>query len=104
MILRSYLLWWPTCWPPRLAPLKEGEIMRTLTIWFTLAAFLISAGALFGQATDAVLVGNVTDTSGSAVPNVTITATNKDTNVKYTTVTSATGEYRIGNVPVGRYD
>src|SRR3984893_7015453 len=78
--------------------------MRTLTIWLTLAALLILPGALFGQATDSVLVGNVTDTSGSAVPGATITATNKETNVKYTTVTSSTGEYRISNVPVGRYD
>ena len=78
--------------------------MRTLTIWLTLVALLILTGALFGQATDSILVGNVTDASGSAVPNATITATNKETNVKYTTVTSSTGEYRIGNVPVGRYD
>jgi hypothetical protein len=69
-----------------------------------LAALLILTGALFAQATDSNLVGNVTDSSGAAVPNVTITATNKDTNVKYTATTDAAGEYRINNVPVGRYD
>jgi hypothetical protein len=69
-----------------------------------LAALLILAGALFAQGTDAVLVGAVTDSSGAAVPNASITATNKDTNVKYTATTNAAGEYRINNVPVGRYD
>ena len=34
----------------------------------------------------------------------TVTAANKDTGVKYTSVTSATGEYRLNNIPVGRYD
>jgi hypothetical protein len=38
------------------------------------------------------------------VAGATITANNKETGVKYTSVTSATGEYRLNNIPVGRYD
>src|SRR5436309_15643760 len=58
----------------------------------------------FGQATDANVVGVVSDATGASVPGATITATNKDTGVKYTTVTNGDGEYRLNNVPVGRYD
>ena len=69
-----------------------------------LAALLVMTGVLFAQATDAVLVGAVTDASGAAVPNATVTVTNKETNVKYTATTDPAGEYRLNNVPVGRYD
>src|SRR5262249_8182655 len=68
------------------------------------AALLVIAGVLFGQAMDGILVGTVTDTSGSAIPNATVSATNRETNVKYTTVTNATGDYRLNNVTVGRYN
>ncbi len=69
-----------------------------------LAVFLVLTAMLFGQATDSTLVGTVTDTTGAAVPNATVTATNKDTGVKYTSQTGMAGEYRLNNIPVGRYD
>jgi len=78
--------------------------MRKSTIWVAIAALTVLAAVLFGQALDSVLVGNVTDSTGAAVPNATITATNRDTGVKYTTETSSSGEYRINNLPVGRYN
>jgi len=65
---------------------------------------MILAAVMFGQATDGVLVGTVTDSSGAAVPNAAMTVTNKSTNVKYTAQTSSAGEYRINNLPVGQYD
>ena len=78
--------------------------MRKSTIWVAIAALTVLAAVLFGQALDSVLVGNVTDSTGAAVPNATITATNRDTGVKYTTNTNSSGEYRVNNVPVGRYN
>jgi hypothetical protein len=59
---------------------------------------------LFGQAMDSILVGTVTDATGASVSGASVTAANKDTGVKYTSTTSATGEYRLNNIPVGRYD
>jgi len=38
-----------------------------------------------------------------ALPNVTVSATNTATNVKFTGITNASGEYRIGNLPPGTY-
>ena len=59
---------------------------------------------LSAQATDSILVGNVTDPADAVVANATVTATNLATGVKYTTTTNAAGEYRINNIPVGTYD
>jgi len=66
--------------------------MRNFVIAVLLALFCFTALS-FGQAQDSILVGAVTDSSGSAVPGATVTATNKDTGVKYTSVTSSVGEY-----------
>lgn len=62
------------------------------------------AGLSFGQATDGIIVGKVTDPSGSAVIGAAVTATNKDTNVKYSSPTNEAGDYRLNNLPVGQYD
>ena len=69
-----------------------------------LAASLILTALLSGQATDSTLVGTVTDSTGAIVPNATVSATHKGTNVKYTAETNGAGEYRLNNVPVGSYD
>ncbi len=73
------------------------------SLWL-LAVILAITGVIFAQATDAVLVGTVTDASGAAVAGVAVTATNKATNVKYNATTNASGEYRMNNVPIGTYD
>ena len=57
----------------------------------------------YAQTGAASITGLVTDQSGAAVPGVTVTATNQATNVDYTAVTNATGNYDILSVPVGRY-
>ena len=58
----------------------------------------------FGQSQDSTLVGAVTDSTGSAVAQAPVTATNRDTGVVYKSITNSSGEYRINNVPVGHYD
>src|SRR5690348_1154267 len=67
------------------------------------AGLMICAVALLGQATDSNIVGAVTDASGAAVPAVKVVATNRDTNVQYSTVSNDAGEYRLNNIPVGTY-
>jgi hypothetical protein len=56
------------------------------------------------QAISGDLVGTVQDASGAALPNITVSATNAATNVKFTGVSNASGEYRIANLPPGTYD
>ena len=50
-----------------------------------------------------ILVGSVTDSSGSAVPNASVEAKNLSTNVTSTTKANKNGEYRVDNLLVGRY-
>src|SRR5215472_4039153 len=62
------------------------------------------AALCFGQATDTILVGTITDSTGAAVPKASVTATNQGTGVKYTGTSNEMGEYRINNIPVGTYN
>jgi len=67
------------------------------------STFVVFTAALFGQASDSIIVGTVTDSSGAAIAGATVAATNKETGVKYDSVTNVTGEYRLNNIPVGHY-
>src|SRR5579862_9015855 len=49
------------------------------------------------------LTGNVTDPSGAAVPGVSVTATNVDTNQARTLVTGTDGGYKFSLLPPGTY-
>lgn len=80
---------------------KQHFAARLLYVLAALAALTIG---LYGQAMDSILVGHVEDTTGAAMAGVSVTALNKETGVKYTTATSSVGDYRLNNIPVGRYD
>ena len=55
------------------------------------------------QAVYGSLVGNVTDTTGGAIPGATVTATHTQTNLTREVVTNASGAYSIPNIPSGTY-
>ncbi len=57
----------------------------------------------FAQLTSGDLSGIVTDSSGAAVPNAVVAATNEATNVKSTQNTTAAGAYHFANLPFGSY-
>ena len=69
-----------------------------------LLLILAYAAPAFSQATDATLVGVVTDSSGSVVPNATVSIDNVATGLKSSVTTNANGEYRFNNVAVGTYN
>jgi hypothetical protein len=72
---------------------------------FSIGCILIlSATFAFSQAISGDLVGTVLDKSGAAVAKATVEVANVNTGVKNTTTTNSAGEYRFGNLPVGRYD
>jgi hypothetical protein len=58
--------------------------------------------ALHAQATG-TLLGRVTDSSGAALPNATVTVISQETAVERTAKTDATGEYRVPFLLVGHY-
>ncbi len=71
------------------------------------SAFLASA-VMFGLSCAAVgqqatIVGTVTDPSGAAVPNVTVTVTNVESGVAKTIQTNSAGQYVIPDLNIGHY-
>ena len=73
--------------------------------WVILAVVLIlsMASPVLAQSGRATISGLVKDTSGSVVPGVTVTATNRGTNAVTTVVTNADGLYSTRNLPLGTY-
>ena len=55
------------------------------------------------QAVSGTLLGNITDSSGAAVPGATITATEMETSVGRTAVSNETGRYIFSSLVNGRY-
>ena len=50
------------------------------------------------------IVGNVTDSSGAAIPGAKVTAKNTETNTISSTTTTGQGSYTIAQLPVGTYE
>ncbi len=67
---------------------------------------VLSAGAAFGQAQSNAsdLQGFVRDAAGGLVPNATVTARNKATNLTRDAQTNDEGFYQITNLPPGEYE
>src|SRR5687767_5756083 len=71
------------------------------------AALLLLAGSFSNRLEAQVLygsvLGSIQDQSGSVVPNVTVTITNRDTGLQLEVKTDETGNYTINNVLPGTY-
>ena len=66
-------------------------------------AILFGPSLAPAQMTSGDLSGVVTDASGAAIPAATVVATDQSTGVKSTQNTTAAGEYRFANLPIGTY-
>ena len=64
---------------------------------------LALAPAAGAQVTSAAIVGTITDSSGGALPGVTVTARNVDTGFNRTVPTDEMGAYRLDFLPIGKY-
>lgn len=68
-----------------------------------LAACPLMVTLLYAQFETAEVLGMVRDASGGAIPRVTVTLTNQDTNIQAKTQSDENGSYSFFNVRVGRY-
>ena len=66
-------------------------------------AFGLGAFAVPAFAQDASIVGTITDDTKAVLPGATVTASNIATGVSNVAVSDAQGEYRIVNIPPGKY-
>src|SRR6266849_3965476 len=78
----------------------KGSSLRRLAAFFTLLLGVFVSQAVAQEAT---IVGTVTDPSGAAVPNVTITITNSDTGQVRKLSTNADGQYVAPDLRIGHY-
>jgi hypothetical protein len=76
---------------------------RCASLWLALVLVLGLGSSAFAQTGAASITGLLTDQSGAATPGVTVTATNQATNVPYTAISNAAGNYTITSVPLGTY-
>src|SRR5688572_13973102 len=78
--------------------------MRHFPIGLLLLSVLFLPALVFAQSTTGVIEGVVSDASGAALPGVTVTLRNVETNYTHTLVTDSAGRYRGVLLPLGRYD
>jgi hypothetical protein len=78
--------------------------VRTAWVAFSLGALFSTffIGSADGQALQGIN-GTVTDATGATVPNATVTATNDETSVSKTSVTSSAGTYQFNDLIPGTY-
>ena len=80
-----------------------GGVQDVLALALLLGLFLIVPSHASAQAVTGTLLGNVTDTTGAAVPGTTVTARETQTNVSRTTTTNETGFYIFSSLQNGTY-
>jgi hypothetical protein len=58
---------------------------------------------LFGQGGNGSITGTITDPAGLVIGAASVEAANTETGVRYSTASTATGNYTVPNLPVGTY-
>ncbi|HEX5082214.1 MAG TPA: carboxypeptidase-like regulatory domain-containing protein, partial [Blastocatellia bacterium] len=79
---------------------RVSLLALSMALCLTLVAM---TGVAFGQAVYGSIFGTVTDSSGAAAPNATVTITNTATNVSVTTKTNESGNYTQTRLIPGTY-
>ncbi len=80
-----------------------GRNLFARAVFLAVASILVGTHSAAAQNIYGSLVGNVTDSSGAAIPGATVTATQTETNLKREVVSNASGAYTIPNIPSGTY-
>jgi outer membrane receptor protein involved in Fe transport len=80
---------------------SKRAVLAVLAIGLVLLNSSVNSSA---QLSTATTFGNVTDSTGAAIPNATVVLTQTQTNFTRTTTTNGQGEYRAEFLPVGPYN
>src|SRR5258708_5535322 len=78
--------------------------IRALCLVGAAGACLMASSVAIAQTSAGSIAGRVIDTTGGALPGVTITATNTKTGFSRTAVSGAEGRYTFPSLPVGPYN
>jgi hypothetical protein len=77
--------------------------MRFVTVRRVVVFLFLTAFAAFAQSDRGTITGAITDAQGAVIPNAKVSAVSGDTGAEYATVTTATGNYTIPQLPAGPY-
>ena len=83
--------------------MRKEHWMRLALVLLTLAGLLSALPLAFAQEVTANVVGTITDPSGAPVSGATVTATDNQRGVVYTTKTNDVGAYNLSRLPVSNY-
>ncbi len=78
----------------------SSRILRLLAV---VAVAALCCNAVLAQQTLGGITGEVTDSSGGVIPNVTVTALDEQTALTRSVKTNGSGEYAFVNLPIGEY-
>src|ERR1051326_5603400 len=86
--------------------MRKESLRLVLTIAALLIAMFSGAGArvTMAQVSTANISGTVKDQSGAVLPGATVTATNTETGISRSVVSSSRGEYRLPSLGLGNYE
>ena len=83
---------------------RHSLTFRRCDLRFTLLLLVfLTLVASISLAQEATIVGTVTDATGAAVPNASITITNTDTGIVRTISTASDGQYVVPDLHIGNY-
>src|SRR2546425_13229104 len=77
------------------------NLLRRTILLLLAIGLLTQAG--HAQSFRGTILGTVRDTSGAAIPGVSITATNTGTNISRTAVSNESGDYVFSEMNIGTY-
>lgn len=78
--------------------------VKPVRFLFLLCLLILLPIAAFAQSSNGSISGNITDSSGGALPGVTISASNIATHATRVAVSNASGHYDLPLLPPGTYD
>jgi Carboxypeptidase regulatory-like domain len=81
----------------------SGVRVARLILGMCVAALVVAPLTARAQNITGQIAGRITDSSGGALPGVTVTILNENTGFTVTRTTDGSGAYTFTNVPVGRY-
>ncbi len=86
--------------------IKLARLVRSINFFRSLLVVtsVVLGASLYSSAQQATILGTVSDPSGAAVPNATITVTDLETNRITHFTTNNVGQYLAPDLPIGRYN
>jgi hypothetical protein len=79
------------------------RVTRLVALWAFVIWFATLDLKVWAQSTTGSIVGTVTDSTGSVIPNAAVTLTNNATGDRRTAITADSGDYQLLSLPPGQY-